>query len=191
VGLRARQDLLDRFLGPEDNPLRPSFAKASEGYAGQDAGQAGKPDAPRRPLLPIRSMIELSPRLFAAVLKELGGADLTPEDYENYAAEHKDRAAVLKELGLPERGGEYAEAFAAAHGDGPYIPDCGTDPPGMKLPIRSMTELSPKLKAAVLRELGGPDPEDDDPLFADCNEPASATPSEQEGGSGTRDPPDG
>jgi hypothetical protein len=118
-------------------------------------------------------MTALSPPLFAAVLKELGGADLTPEDYENYAAEHKDRTAVLKELGLPERGGEYAEAFAAAHGDGPYIPDCGTDPPGMKIPIRSMTELSPALLAAVLKELGGPDPEDNDPLFADCDEPSA------------------
>ena len=45
VGLRARQDLLDRFLGEEEE---------------------GRADEPRRPLLPIRSMRELSPPLFAA-----------------------------------------------------------------------------------------------------------------------------
>ncbi len=242
VGLRARQDLLDRFLGPED-----------EDKDKPDAGQDGKPDAPRRPLLPIRSMIDLSPPLFAAVLKELGGPEIGPEDYENYAAEHKDQAAVLEELDGPQRSPEYWVAYAAAYDDGtcpPYRPDdfpaaaaakaeaaekakspatdssavasakaevagkktdtkrpaapkspatlvagkktgmkcpaTGPDAPGSMLPIRSMTELSLPLKAAVLKELGGPppgpeayaeagipypgDPEDEDPLFADCND---------------------
>ncbi|GAG42199.1 unnamed protein product, partial [marine sediment metagenome] len=117
VGLRARQDLLDRVLG-----------RKCEAYRGEeDNGQSD--DAPR-PLLPMRSMAELSPPLFAAVLKELGGPELTQEDYDNYAAAHKDRAAVMEELDGPERGPEYWEAHAAAHGDGIYTPD---DPPG---PIR-------------------------------------------------------
>ena len=59
VGLRARQHLLDQILGPESEAERP------------------EDDAPR-PLLPMHSMTELSPPLFAAVLKELGGPE--PED---------------------------------------------------------------------------------------------------------------
>jgi hypothetical protein len=117
VGLRARQDLLDRFLGPEDNPLR-------QGSAGQD----GKPDDPPRPKFPIHSMTELSPPLFAAVLKELGGPELGPEDYENYAAAHKDRTAVLKELGGPEPG---PEDYADAGVDYPAPPDLSGDLSGV------------------------------------------------------------
>ncbi len=126
VGLRARQHLLDRFLGAEDNPLPASARAFAETSRQGDAGQDDKPDAPRRPKLPMRSMAELSPPLFAAVLKELGGPEIGPEDYENYAAEHKDRAAVLKELDGPQRSPEYWEAYAAAYDDGtcpPYMPD--------------------------------------------------------------------
>ncbi len=75
VGLRARQHLLDRFLG-----------RKCEAYLGEEDN--GKSDDAPRPLLPMRSLAELSLPLRAAVLKELGGPELGPEDYEAYAAAH-------------------------------------------------------------------------------------------------------
>ena len=44
------------------------------------------------------------------------------------------------------------------------------------LPLRSMTELSPKLKAAVLRELGGPDPDDGEDEYVHWNDPSTWKP---------------
>ena len=43
--------------------------------------EGGESDDARRPMLPMRSMTELSPKLKAAVLKELGGPEMGPEDY--------------------------------------------------------------------------------------------------------------
>ena len=77
TGRKARQHIIDTFRYPPD-PAR---------LAGRTPGPAGLPpggDLARRPKLPLRSMAELSPALFAAVLKELGGYDPSdPGETEN------------------------------------------------------------------------------------------------------------
>ena len=72
TGRKARQHIIDTFRYPPD-PAR---------LAGRTPGPAG--DLARRPKLPLRSMTELSPKLKAAVLKELGGYDPgAPGETEN------------------------------------------------------------------------------------------------------------
>ncbi len=65
---KARQHIIDTFRYPPD-PAR---------LAGRTPGPAG--DLARRPKLPLRSMAELSSDLKAAVLKELGGPEMEPEN---------------------------------------------------------------------------------------------------------------
>ena len=83
TGRKARQHIIDTFRYPPD-PAK---------LAGRTPGPAG--DLARRPKLPLRSMTELSPPLFDAVLKELGGPELEPEDYEDYADTPEDKTQAV------------------------------------------------------------------------------------------------
>ena len=74
TGRKARQHIIDTFRYPPD-PSR----LAGPGPRSRASGSAG--ELAHRPKLPLRSMTELSPKLKAAVLKELGGPEMGPEDY--------------------------------------------------------------------------------------------------------------